>query len=308
LKLKTLAEIAAVGALILAVLQYMKIEPNAIDELPSALQDVANSDVKKIELTLDENEYASNSSIAYALYKAAQGITYTAERNDALEKAVAAALEENDYKLSIQAAREISYSLDMNRVLSMIASKALRERDSVGYAIVAAEFISYSTDKTKTLQKIIAVYEYLAEGGSIDDMPIENNDSLDIYKEIFVFADSDAYLGMNSSEAKDFVDDWLKNRNYQDFLLFKEVFIFSDSSAYLGKNTKSAMEFALSWLEHYTESDFEIFKEAFIFADSSAYLGMNAENATEFAISKVREHKAANKPIQSTPKSGATDR
>jgi len=295
LKLKTLAELAAVGAFLIVVLQYMKVEPNAIDELPSLIQDAANKDVAELKLEVDEESYLKNGSIAYPMYKAAMAISYGPDKSDALEKAATVAVKEKDYKLAILAATNITYSPDMNKSLTKIAESAILDKGTVGYAIVAAEYISYSPDKTKVLQKITKVYEHIANGGDISDPSLFEKSGIDAYKEIFIFADSSAYIGLSSKEAKEFTESWLATRNHKDFLLFKQVFIFADSSAYLGKNTEESLEFALSWIDEYSEKDFSVFRETFIFANSGAYLDLDEPEAIKFAFKKVHESKAANK-------------
>jgi hypothetical protein len=295
--LKTLAEIAAVIACIIVGLQYLKIEPNALDELPDNIIEIASSNVQALSFKIDENKYINNSSKAYPMYKAAKAISYRPDRDKALEKAVAIAIIELDYKLAILAASNIEYRPDKDRVLSSIALEALTDPDNTGYSVAAAELIEYSPDRTEVINEIIKVYDHVATGGSVDDISLSKKVGIDFYKEVFKFADSSAYIALSSEQAKVFADNWLKTQTYEDFLLFKKVFVFADSSAYLSKDSQESLDFSLKWLKEFNSKDFEVFRESFIFADSSAYMDMDTKNAIKFAFSKVYEQKEANKKI-----------
>jgi uncharacterized protein YxeA len=145
--------------------------------------------------------------------------------------------------------------------------------------------------------------------------PSETNkpkpDEASYFKQVFIFADTIAYLDMSTKEAKEFTDWWMKqDYSVEQFNLFKSVFIFADVGAYLGKDTNGAKAFALNWIDKgYTEEDFIYFKETFIFADAAAYMNMNTKDAEAYALNKLEEglKKIANNRLEvDAPKTRAT--
>lgn len=303
LKLRTLAEIATIIGVIVAIFAFVKIEPNAIDKLPEIYKEKADSDVRKTELLIEKDDYQGESETLYTQYRAAIAISSTYSKDKAISKFVDCALAANDYKIAIAAAKDISSSYSKSSVLSSIAEHALKSKNNAGYAVIAAELIPSSYTKDTVLSKIVTFYE----SGPLDGSKTKSKEltPLDQYKKIYTFADSSHEMGMSEKNAKLFADKWMKERDYETFLFFKDVYVFADSSNQMGMSGEDAKKFALDWLDNlYTKDDFKIFKDAHIFADSSNNMGMNSEQATAFAFEKMKEAKSANKQIQATAKVG----
>jgi hypothetical protein len=303
LKLRTLAEIATIIGVIVTILAFVKIEPNAIDKLPEIYKEKADSDVRSAELLIKKDDYQGKSEALYRQYRAAMAITSTYSQDDAIRKFVDSALAVNDYKIAIAAAKQMNSSYSKSDVLSEIAEQALVSKNNAGYAVVAAELIPSSYTKDSLLAKIVQFYE--TGTFESDDKNSKELTTLQKYKAIYTFADSSNQMGMSEKDAKLFTDKWMKERDYESFLFLKELYIFADSSNQMGMSAKEARKFAFDWIDNsYTKDDFKIFKEAYIFADSSNSMGMSGEQATAFAYQKMKEAKSANKQIQPTAEGG----
>ncbi len=299
MQLRAFAEIATIIGVVIAVLGYMKIEPNALDKIPEIYQEQASKDLESAELRIEENEYSGGKASLYRQYRAALAMESSYNRDQALMKVINAALNEFDFKIAIRAGKEISSSHTKSNELSRIVDSALKHGDSVGYAVIAAELIPSSYSKDMVLAKIVSFYER----GTRQKKAKEELSDLDIYKEIFRFADSTAHMNMTEEEAKIFADQWQKERTYTDFLYFKEVFMFADSGSYMDMSAEDAKTFALNWIDNYTKDEFGVFVNAFKFADSTAGMDMSEKDAESFAFQKVEEYRkssAANNKIQST--------
>lgn len=289
MQLRTVAEIATIIGVAVAVLGYMKIEPNALDKIPEIHQKKVESDLKTSVLTIDEK------ANLYIPYKAALAIESSYSRDNALSKVINSAINSSDFKLAVLAGKEIDSTYTKSRELAKIVDAALMKKEYVGYAVIAAELIPSSYSKDTALSKIISFYE----NGETNITSSKNLTELDKYKKIFTFADSTAGMGMSENDAKIFTDNWIKQRTYKDFLYFKKVFIFANSSANMGMSEESAKLFAMKWIDQYTENEFDIFKTAFGFADSSAGMSLSAEDAEKFAFKKILEYReSANKTVE----------
>ena len=75
MKFRTIAEIATIIVGIVTILMFVKIEPNAIDELPEIYKKKADTDVRKTELLIEKNKYQGESEILYRQYRAAIAIS-----------------------------------------------------------------------------------------------------------------------------------------------------------------------------------------------------------------------------------------
>jgi len=301
MQFRTFAEIATIVGATIAVLGYIKVEPNLLDSISGQVKDDVISDLRVTELAVGESDISGEGSDLFIQYRAALALESSYSRDKSLVKVVDSALKRNNFKIAILAGKEIESEYTKSNELTKIVDSALRLEEHAGHAVVAAEFIPSSYSKDKALEKIVAFYEH----GWVEPNKLT---TLDKYKEIFQFADSNAHMGLSSTEAKTFTDNWLKERNYQEFLYFKEVYTFADSNQNMGKSAGQALNFALRWIDKYSREDFDVFAVAFTFADSNSGMSMSEEEAEEFALKKVREHKkSANKPIQQTPKSGAAD-
>jgi hypothetical protein len=300
LKLRTLAEIATIVTVIIVILQYLKVEPNVLDHLTETVKKQATSDLETVEVEIKEADYLSKNSLAFSVYKAALLIPYSSDKSIALNNAVDAAIDENDFKLAIAAANSIPYASDKSIALKKIAYKAMEKKETLNFSIIAADLIPYASDKSEVLGNISKSYELIKSGGKLSEFLTQMNkpkDKLDEYKEIYKFADSSTYMGMSEIDAKKFTDNWQKSQTYEDFLLFKDVFIFADSSTYMSFSTEQALTFSIEWIEKYNTNDFLVYKDAFMFADSGTYMDMSETEAISFAISKVEANRKANKKI-----------
>lgn len=294
MKLRIFAEIATILAFLIAVLTFVKIEPNAIDKLPETFKNKADSDVKKIELLIEKDKYQGESKKLYRQYQAAISISNTYSKDVAISQFVECALRSNDYKIAIAAAKNMGNSYSKTNVLSSIADHALKSEDNAGYAIVAAELIPNSYTKDAVLSQIVSFYKR----GSLDNRGNTSKEltPLDQYKEVYTFADASNYMGMSEKEARLFADKWMKERDYETFLFFKEVYMFADASNQMGMSKEDAKKFALDWIDNsYSKKDFQIFKDAYIFANSSSKMNMKSDQATEFALKKMKEAKSTDR-------------
>ena len=293
MKLKTIAEIATIAAVIFAALEYIKVEPNALDEIPKEFRANAEKDVIVADITIEKEDYPEEKNSVYLSYKAAISMSGQTSRNLAIDKVVDLALADGDLKLAISAAKEMTGTTSKSLTLTKIVDKSLVMEDSAGFAVVAAELIPGSTSKNMALQKIVDYYSAKKKGNPGEN-PVQELSSLEIFKKIFAFADSTAYMDLSESEAKVFTENWLKNRTYDEFLEFKEVFMFADSNAYMGLNSEESKDFSLNWIDNYSMEEFSVFKDAFKFAESSAGMSLSEEKATLFALSKVKEFREEN--------------
>ena len=303
--MKTLAQIATVVTVFIAFLQYIKVEPNALDKIPELYKTAAENDVKAIEMISLESEYSGKNNPLFFQYKAAIAIPGPTSKNAAISKVIRRALQERELKIAIAAAKEMTGETAKSVELKKIVSIALATEGSAGLALMVAELILGQNAKTRALNEIVDYYERKARKGR----PPRELTSLEKYKAIYVFADSIGYISLSGEEAKIFTENWLKNRDYKSFLSFKEYFIFADSPAYLSMNSENAVKFAIDWLDKYSPEEFELYKEAFIFSDSPSGMSLSSGEAMDFALNKVMETRAktTNKPTQPTPKISAAD-
>lgn len=303
MRLKTLAELAAIVAVIIGALQYMKVEPNALDKISDKAKELAEAELETVEISIIDEDYLNKNSFAYPMYKAALGIPYPSDKSTALQKVVAAAIEERDFKLAIAVANKIPYTSDKSEALKKVAYSAMNSRENLKFSVIAAEFIPYPSAKNDVLKNVSNAYEFVKSGGSLTEFVSTLNKpkgKLEEYKEIYRFADSGSYMAMSENDAKIFTDDWQLNRTYEQFILFKGIYTFADSSSYMSLSEEEAKNFAFEWLKKYGSSEFEVYKDAFKFAYSGSYMDMNEVEAKDFALSKVEELKKSNKIIQPT--------
>lgn len=202
---------------IIVVLQYVKIEPNALDKLPDVYKEAAEKDVKETKIAIKSEDYENGNDSLYVMYRAAIAISNSYSKDCAIEKVVNAALMKNDFKLAIAAAKESENSYTKSNLLEKIAKQSLNTEKSIGYSIVAAELIPNNYTKTQVLQDIVGYYEKDFYGDSGNKIESKKLTPLEIYKEIFTFADSSAHMRMSKDEAKLFANRWIKNRTYIEF-------------------------------------------------------------------------------------------
>jgi hypothetical protein len=306
LRLKTLAEIATIAALVLVALQYFKLEPNTLDELSGDLKEIASNDVGKISLKFDLQKYEDSQSIAFTMYQAGLLDPYDSGKSESLKNASMAALDEGDYALAIIAAKEIPYDSVKSSTLEHVAIESLKNRETMRFSVLAADLIPYSSTKNSVVEKISGVYEHVKNGGALEtyatvsEKPVTE---LDKYKVVFKFADSRSFMDLDEKSAKKFTDDWFKSRSYEEFEVFREVFKFADSRSFMNMNEKDATDFALKWLEKYGLDDFQVFREAYTFAASGSFMDMEHEEALEFALGKLDEDKKLTINSTRTPNS-----
>lgn len=268
MQFRTFAEIATIIAAVIAVLGYMKVEPNLLDGISGQVKADVISDLRETELAIGESDISGKNSDLFIQYRAVLALKISYSRDKSLVKVIDLALKKNNFKVAILAGEEIESEYTKSNALSKIVDSALKLEEYAGHAVVAAEFIPSSYSKNQALERIVSFYE---RGG------IEPNglSVLDKYKEIFQFADSNAHMGLSSSEAKTFTDNWLKERNYKDFLYFKEVYTFADLNQHMGKSAEQALNFALKWIDKYSRKELNVFTGAFMFADSNAGMAMS---------------------------------
>lgn len=296
MKLRTIAEIVGIIGVIIAFLEYTKVEPNVLDKIPDAYREAAENEVKDSEIEISPDDYVESPDL-YNIYRAAMSMDSGHSKDIQIKRVVAISLRKNDFKLAISAANAIDSDHTKSITLRDITNKALRVPGQSGYAIIAAELIPSDHTKGLAIREVIDFHEVRARGGNYGELS-----NIEKYKEIFNFADSSANMGMSEAEAKEFADKWLISRTYEDFLLFREVFTFADSTASMNMSEENAEKFAFSWLDKsYTEEEFYLFKDAFTFADSTAGMSMSEKEAEVFAFRKLNEHRAklkANKASQ----------
>lgn len=299
MSLRTIAELAAIIAGIIAFLQYADIKPNALDRIPDLYKSAAESDVENVAITIEEKNYSGDKKPLYFQYKAAVSIPDKYSKDAALEKVVSSALRADDLRLSIAAAKEIEEKYSKSNVLEKIVETALSDGDEAGYAVVAAELIPEKYTKSRALDKIVKYYQAQTSPASAQRQLTE----LEKYKEIFSFADAPAYMSMSSDEAKEFTENWLKTRSYSQFAFFKMVFEFADAPAFLNMSADDAESFAFHFIDNHTEEEFSVYTEAFKFSDAPGGMGLSTEQAMAFAENKVAEFRAENNAANKAPQS-----
>ena len=289
MRFKTIAEIVGILGVVIAILQYYKVEPNALHKIPDIYKEVVEKDLDKAPVVINEEDYREQPEI-YNLYRATLSMDKGYSRDIQIQKVIDLALGKNDFKIVIAAAFALDSDYTKSSTLEMIAKKALTTQEQAGYALIAAELIPSNYTKSSTLDEIIRYHEARANGKSYGKLK-----AIDKYKEVFQFADSSANMNMDESDAKKFTDDWLKAKTYEDFLYFKDVYQFADSSASMNMSAIDAETFARLWIDEYTIEEFQIFIKAFKFADSSAGMGMSEKEAELFAFNKIEEHRKETK-------------
>lgn len=295
MQLRTLAEIATIIGLAIAVLGYMKIEPNVLDQIPEIYQNKIKDDLTNNILKINKNEYLGNKEYLYNLYKAAISIESSYNKDTALLKVIDIAININDFKIAILSAKKINSSYTKSNELSKIVDVALTNKKYASYSVLAAELIPTSYSKDTALNTIISFYENEENNTTIK----KSLTKFDKYKEVFKFADASVNMDMDSIEAKKFTEDWFKKRTYEDFLYFKEIFKFADRSTDLDMSSKDATLFSINWIDNYSKIEFKIFKETFQFADSSTGMSMSTKEAMEFAFNKlINNRKLANNTLE----------
>jgi hypothetical protein len=90
LKLRTIAEIVTIIGGIITILIFIKIKPNAIDELPEIYKKKADSDVRKTELLIGKDKYQGESEILYRQYRAAIAISSSYNKDQAIRSSLTA--------------------------------------------------------------------------------------------------------------------------------------------------------------------------------------------------------------------------
>jgi hypothetical protein len=286
LKFRTIAEIVGIIGVIIAFLEYAKIEPNALDKIPEIYREKAEAAVKSSLIVIDPNNYKDKEDL-YNLYRAAMAMDDGHSKDLQIKKVVDIALRKGDFKIAISSANAIDSDHTKSMELSVISQKALNIPEQSGYAVIAAELIPSSHTKGLAIGKIVQFYEVRAKGGKPGQLS-----NIEKYKTVYRFADSSVSMGNSAADAKAFADSWFLKRSYDDFLLFKEVFTFADSTAYMDMSEENAEVFAFKWIDNYTADEFYMFKDTFTFADSSAGMSMDEKQAELFAFKKVHEHRA----------------
>jgi hypothetical protein len=304
LKLRTIAEIATITAVIIAFLQYADIEPNALDKIPDLYKSAAESDVESLVVTVAEEDYEGENRFLFYQYKAAISIPEKYSKDNAIKKVVSSALQSRDIKLAVAAAKEMEEKYAKSSTLEKIVESALYNGDEAGYAVIAAELIPEKYSKSNTLEKIVKHYQTRSTINNPGNPPTE----LEMYKVIYSFADVPATMSMSGKDARAFTEKWLKTREFSQFRFYSMVFEFADASAHLNMSSGEATAFALDYIDSYTKDEFLIYQESFKFSDSPSGMSLSTEDAMVFASNKVIEHRAlkeaANKAVQPTAESG----
>ena len=300
MKFRTIAEIAGVIGVIIAFLEYAKVEPNALDKIPEIYRQKAEAAVQTSEIEIDPDSY-KNTPDLYNLYRAAMAMDEGHSKDLQIRTVVDVALRKGDFKIAISAASAIDSDHTKSMTLSDISQRALNMPDQSGYAVIAAELIPSSHSKSLAISKIVDFYEIRAKGGTPGKLS-----NIEKYKIVYRFADSSANMDMSEADAKVFADSWFLSRSYEDFLFFKDIFTFADSRAYMNMDEKGAETFAFKWIDNYSMEEFYIFKDAFIFADSSAGMSMEEKEAELFAFKKVHEHRETVKANKSSKRDAVT--
>lgn len=300
MKFRTIAEIVGIVGVIIAFLEYAKVEPNALDKIPEVYREKAEAAVKSSEIVIDLESYKDKIDL-YNLYRAAMAMDDGHSKDLQIQKVVDIALRKGDLKIAISSANAIDSDHTKSITLSDISQKALNIPEQSGYAVIAAELIPSSHTKSLAIGKIVQFYEVKARGGKPRELS-----NIEKYKIVYKFADSLANMNKNEADAKAFADSWFLKRSYDDFLLFREVFTFADSTANMDMSEEIAEIFAFRWIDNYTPEEFYIFKDVFTFADSSAGMSMDENEAEIFAFKKVHEHRSEIKTNKSSKRDAVT--
>lgn len=269
MSLRTFAEIVALIVVVVAVLHYSEVEPNVLDKIPERYRTVAEKDIEAMDIKPLDQTYADKNSALYCQYKAAVTMPSLSDKSEVLSKVIKAALEIKDFEIAIAAAKEISGSISKTAELQNIVSAALATEGAVGFSVIAAELMTDETSKASALNEIVKFYDKKSQ----EPLPVKELSSLEQYNLIYQFADSSAHMGLYTEDAKKFAEDWIKNRDYQSFILFKEYFSFANSPRYFNMSSEDAVIFSYDWLDNSTTEDFEIYKKTLIVSDSPS--GMN---------------------------------
>ena len=136
MNLYRLAAIATIIAALIAVCQF--IEHRSTES--SAVNKLLNKEKAAINLSFDLPVYKGERNWLLAMYQAAISMPYASSKSDALKKAVKASLQSSDFNMAIIAAKESPYSSTKAEMLDEIVSTAIRSKETVGYAVVAADF------------------------------------------------------------------------------------------------------------------------------------------------------------------------
>lgn len=288
MRLRTLAEIATIVALVVALLSYFKVEPNVLDKIPEIHKAQATHDVEAVDLKLNKKDYSGRNSPLYQQYEAAIAMDGAYNKDNALSSVIDNALASKDFRIAVLAGKAISNSYNKTQELMKVVESALGDKKHAGYAIVAAEIIPSSYSKDQALGEIVKYYDGVKKEEGIGS---SSHSSLDFYKDVYLFADSSPYMNMDEGSAKKFADMWVKNRTYKEFDYFKKVFIFADSLPYMDMNSSDAKNFALDWISRYSEDEFSVFKSAFLFANGLSGMNLSSDKARAFALEKVEEYR-----------------
>lgn len=267
--------------------------------LPMSTHDGTNVDNSKIIPDQDSEDCPSINSLKISS-DTAKSIYKSKERDSVYIIIVQKSLCNKQYNVSIDIASKIYYSTQRDRAYSLIVHDAIENNDFEA-ANKAASMVYYTDTKDKLKRDIIIA-------GIGKQIPSQIPTEMEMFKEIYQFADSAAYMSMSESEAKEFTEWWLKNKTYAEFVLFRDVYKFADSSAYMSMSEEKAKLFALAWIDKHTRKDFEYFKEVYNFADSSAHMNLSPVDARNYAMEKLENHKKeeANK-VNPADKKNAAD-
>lgn len=276
---------AAIVSCVILLLQYFKIEPNALDLLPKQHQASAAVEISQMTGEL-EKEFQSHPDLKRS-YVAASSISSDYSQAAALTKVVDTAIEADALEVAVYAAIAINNKTSKTRMLEKVLDVALRSTDSFNIAVIAADSMTSDYARDAALSRVVDAYEKLnKETGLVSTVP-ENH--IDQYKEIFKFADSNQYLSYSEEDAKLFADDWFSSgRSYESFLSYKEIYTFADSSSGMSMWSDSASRFAFCWIGTFSEDEFTYFKDAFRFAYGNHSMDMSDSDAKLFAYEKLR--------------------
>ncbi|WP_417806027.1 hypothetical protein [Thalassospira lucentensis] len=278
MKLRVLAEIATVAGFILTLYLYLTEGKNALDALPADLVPQAEEDLLNVETNFDVTQLSDTGAAAYNMMQAGKLARSISDQDKILTTAVQMAIDAGEYQVALSAADSINNVLNGAEAFLLIATHAVQKKETIAYAIIAAEKCDYYTVEAEILRMITDVYEGRIPGEISDD---------EVFKEIFSFAHSGAYMDMSNEDARDFTEGWIKQYSYEDFLFFKEVFVFAESSSGLDQTEQVARKFSENFISEYSQDQFARFKDLFEFAHSGSGLDLGELEAQEYALGKL---------------------
>lgn len=124
-----------------------------------------------VDLRIDLPVYQGERRWLLAMFQAAKSIPDYDRRDNALKNVVRSSIQISDLNMAIIAAKAVSGYDGRGEILNEVVNAAIQSKDSVGYAVVAAESIPSYDSKTLALEKIVAAFgRFARENADADKM------------------------------------------------------------------------------------------------------------------------------------------